>query len=160
MSASKRNLQSLDAALMIARTKESRCAEILRRAEHRFAEQKNLYDTLVAYGQEYREDILSMDIPGRPLTQQHILQRKNLLAMINQVENMKMAQVAQVKIAETDLNHSLKVYQQARLYVGNLEDLYQTKKQTLQNEKIKDNDKRDNDEFLTRFLPTTSNHNY
>ncbi len=153
---SKRNLQSLEAVITVARLKESRLSQLLQRAELRLLEQKQLLDTLVAYGEEYREKISAMDHANHPLTTELLLLRQNLLAMINQVEGMKVTQLMQVSRVEAELRRIKESFQKAHLSLRNLEELQVKKKQTLQNEKIKHEEKRNYDEYLTRISSEAS----
>jgi len=147
----KRNLQSLTAVITVARLKESRLSKLLQRAESKLLEQQKLLATLLEYGIEYREKISAMDGAGQRLNSGSLLQRQNLLAMINQVESMKSTQAVQVKNAEADLLRIRQAFYQAHLYVENLLKLYEHKKSVLQQQEIKHEEKRSYDEFLTRF---------
>lgn len=147
----RRNLQSLEAVITVARLKESRLSKLLQRAETRLLEQQNLLATLQEYGTEYREKISVMDRSGYSLDSGSLLQRKNLLAMINQVESMKATQAIQVRNVEADLLRIRQAFYKAHLYVENLQKLYEHKKSVLQQQEIKHEEKKGYDEFLTRF---------
>ena len=151
-----RSIQSLASVITVAQLKVSRLSKLLQRAETRLAEQHKLWATLLEYGVEYREKISAMDSAGQPLNSALILRRQNLLAMISQVENMKVMQVAQVKMAEAELLRLRQAFQKAHLYVGNLQKLQEKKNAIWQQEKIKHEEKTNDDEYLTRFSSLAS----
>ena len=71
--------------------------------------------------------------------------------MAAQVEAMKATQLIQVSRVEAELKRIKESFQKAHLGLRNLEELQVKKKQTLQNEKIKYEENRSYDEYLTRI---------
>jgi len=142
---------SLNAVLTVSRLKETRLSQSLQLAEQRLIEQQTLLQTLVDYGEEYRNKITAMDCRDLHLTQESLLRRQNLLAMIGKIDSMIVAQSHQVKIATGDVQRIKLAFQKARLYAENLEEFRDQKLLALQIEAMKKEEKNQYDEYLTRF---------
>ena len=150
-----RTVKSIASVLTVARLKETRRLQALQRSEARLLEQQKLLATLFEYGAEYRKKIADMDRAGNRLGAASLLQRQNLLAMMNQVEKMKVAQNAQVRHAEADRLRMRQAFYQAHVYAENVQTLYEQKKYTLQEQKNRRAEKTSADEYLTRFALST-----
>jgi flagellar biosynthesis chaperone FliJ len=151
LSADKRSVKSLESVIAVAELKLTQLSKLLQQADHRLADQQKLLATLLEYGVEYREKISAMDRGRLLLGAESLLQRQNLLAMINKVEGMKKTQAVHVRNAEADQLRLRLAFQKAHLHLDNLHKLRERKVTDLQQQKIKREEKSNNDEYLTRF---------